>query len=126
MERVYIEFTGHSYFSGSSTSLGIGYLGGFLAYDVGCRNIDFFKDWLNDPTKRESGGNYSTVIKAGNKINIYFEYDYFELDEEADSFETTVEQLNYILDRWKEACEKKPKKIIITRDGDKVAVDFEN
>ena len=109
-----------------SSDLAISHLAYFLTSDVRCSSIDFFKQWLNNPAKLESGGNYSTVIKNGNKINIYFEYDYFELEEEADSFETTIEQLNYILDRWKEVCEKKPKKVIITRDNDKVTVKLQD
>ncbi|TET05884.1 hypothetical protein E3J79_03780 [Candidatus Dependentiae bacterium] len=114
------------YVSGKSSTVDMGYLGGFLAYDVGCKNIDSWKEWINDPKSESVSSNYSHLEKKGNKINIYWEYDYFEHEEEAESFETTVEQLNYILARWKEVCEKKPKKVIITRDGDKVTVETKN
>jgi len=113
-------------YSKINTENDIIHLGSFLTTDVKCSHVDFFKKLLNDPNITETGGDYSTVIKKGNKINIYFEVDYFEQEEDAVSFETTVQQMNYILDRWKEACEKKPNKIIITRDGDDVQVVFED
>lgn len=101
-------------------------LGNFLTDDVGCHAIKFYKEWLNDSTRLEGGGNYSHLEKQGDKIIISFEYDWFHETPGAEVFETTISELNYILDRWQEACEKRPKKIIITKDNGKVMVDFED
>ena len=78
-----------------STSPGIHHLGCFLADDVGWSNIDSFKEWLNDPKRTESGGNYSHV--RSRKIRIWFQYDHFEETPGAEYFETTVQELNTIL-----------------------------
>lgn len=108
------------------SDLKITHLGNFLTDDVGCRSVHFYKDWLNNPDDIEGGGNYSHLEKHDNKITIAFEYDWFHDTPGAEVFETTIAELNHILDRWQEACEKKPKRIIITRDQGKVTVDFED
>ena len=127
MEIVLIKWFDDVYLTSQSTSVSISHLGHFLTDDVGCRANKFYKEWLNNPEVIEGGGNYSTLIKHGNKVKIYFEYDHFEHGEAAMSLEITIDQLNYILDRWQEACEKKPNKIIITRDDrGKITVDFED
>ena len=126
MEKLTIKKVGHSYSSTESSTDAIGYLGGFLCYDIG-RNVDFFKKWLTDPSRLESGGDYSHVEKQDNKILIAFDYDWFHETPDAPVFELTLTQMNYILDRWKEALEKKPNKIIITKDDNgEIKVEFED
>lgn len=105
---------------------GIVHLTTFLTDDVGCHAIKFYKDWLNAPDEKDAGGNYSHLEKQDDKILLSFNDDWFHEVPNAPVFETTVEELSYILDRWQEACEKKPKKIIIMRDNGKIAVDFED
>ena len=108
------------YFATHATNTRIHHLGCFLTDDVGWSNIDFFKEWINDPKRTESGGNYSHVEKLGDKIRIWFQYDHFEETPGAEYFETTVQELNTILDLWKEVIEKLPAKVTITRDKGKV------
>ena len=125
MEKVIIKYLGEGgYFTKESTSQEIHHLGCFLTDDVGWSNIDFFKNWLNDPNRTESGGNYSHVEKLGDKIRIWFQYDHFEDTPGAEYFETTVEELNTILDLWKEVIEKLPAKVVITRDKGKVTFTY--
>jgi len=69
---------------------------------------------------------FMNLEKQLDKVIISFEYDWFHETPDAPVFETTINELDYILDRWQEACEKKPKKIIITHDNGKITVDFEN
>ena len=105
---------------------GIIHLTTFLTDDVGCHAIKFYREWLNNPERVEGGGNYSHLEKQGNRVLISFEYDWFHETPGAEVLEISANHLNYILDRWQEACEKKPNKIIITRDNDKISVDFED
>ena len=126
MEKLIIDKDGNSFYPGLHTSEAILYLGGFLCFDVGI-NVDFFKKWLIDPSRLESGGDYSHVEKKDNKILIAFDYDWFHETPDAPVFELTLTQMNYILDRWKEALEKKPNKIIITKDDNgEIKVEFED
>jgi hypothetical protein len=126
MEKLLITNVGDVYVSSTSSSYAIGYLGGFLCYDVGV-SVDFFKEWLADPSRVGTGGNYSQVEKHGDIITIAFEYDWFNETPGAPVFELTLTQMNYILDRWQEALEKKPNKIIITKDDSgKIKVEFED
>ena len=126
MEKLIIKKAGRFYASTKSSSDAIGYLGGFLCHDVGC-NVDFFKKWLADPSRTESGGNYSHIEKHGENITIAFDYDWFHETPGAQVFELTVSQMNYILDRWQEALEQKPNKIIITKDDNgEITVVFED
>jgi len=105
---------------------GIIHLEPFLTGDVGCHAIDFFKEWLNTPGERDAGGNYSHLEKVEDKVVLSFEYDWFHETPGAPVLEMTIDELNYILDRWREACQKKPKRIIFTRDDGKITVDFED
>ena len=125
IEHVSFEQIGNClYFSTNATNIGISNLGNFLTDDVGWSNIDFFKKWLNDASRTESGGNYSHVEKLGDKIRIWFQYDYFEETPGAEYFETSVEELNTILYLWKEVIEKRPAKVIITRDNGKITFTY--
>lgn len=125
MEQLIIKKINRSYTPVQSSSDAIHYLGCFLCIDVGS-NVGFFKEWLSDPSRLESGGDYSHVEKQGNIITIAFDYDWFHETPGAPVFTLTVKQLDYILDRWKEALEKKPNKIVITKhDNNEITVDFE-
>ena len=127
MESVLIKWFDDVYLTSKGTTVAIAHLGHFLTDDVGCISISFYKEWLNNPEDIEGGGNYSHLEKRDGKVIIAFEYDWFYETPGAEVFELTIEQMNYVLDRWQEACEKKPKKVIITRDDDgKITVDFED
>ena len=115
------------YFCEQYSDIAITHLALYLTSDVGCHANKFYKKWLNNPEDTEGGGNYSHLEKQDNKVVISFNYDWFYETLEAPILELSIEQLNYILDRWQEACEKQPNKIIIIRDDDgKVTVDFED
>jgi len=125
MEQLIIKKINRSYTPVQSSSDAIHYLAGFLCIDVGS-SVEFFKEWLSDPSRLESGGDYSHVEKQGNIITIAFDYDWFHETPGAPVFTLTLKQMNYILDRWKEALEKKPNKIVITKhDNNEITVDFE-
>ena len=126
MEKLIFKRTQDFYNIGDKTSEAILYLGGFLRFDVG-GNVKFFKKWLANPSRLESGGDYSHIEKHNDKILIAFEYDWFHETPDAPIFELTIDQLNYVLDRWAEALEKKPNKIIITKDDNgEIKVEFED
>jgi hypothetical protein len=131
MERTIINFKEDYFYPGEHTSSavsGILYLAGFLCIDVGS-SVDYIKKAFNDPSeqKYEWGyGGYSHIEQNGNNISIGFAIDQFYETPGAPVFTLTLKQMNYILDRWKEALEKKPNKIVITKhDNDEITVDFE-
>jgi hypothetical protein len=126
MEKLIIKKVGRFYSSTESSTDAIGYLGGFLCDDVG-GSVDSWREWGNDPESRSVSSNYSGLEKHGDKITIQFEYDWFHETPGAPVFELTLAQMNYILDRWQEALEKKPNKIIITKDDSgEIKVEFED
>ncbi len=126
MEQLIIDRDGNSFYPGKRTSQAIGYLGGFLCCDVG-NSVDYIREWVNNPFRGGGSGNYSHVEKHGDKITIEFEIDHFEETPNAPIFELTLSQMNYILDRWQEALEQKPNKIIITKDDNgEITVVFED
>lgn len=129
MEQLVLEYDKkHNIFWPESFSnLKIVNLGHFLTDDVNFHGINSWKEFINNPKELSTAANYSYLDKTEGKINIYFWHDYFKDNPNAEVFEVTTEQLNYILDRWQEACENKPNKIIITRDDNgKITVDFED
>jgi hypothetical protein len=126
MERLLLRWSRGFYTTAERTSQAIQCLGGFLCFDVG-GSVDSWREWVNDPESRSVSSNYSGLEKHGDKITIQFEYDWFHETPGAPVFELTLEQMNYILDRWQEALEKKPNKIIITKDDNgEIKVEFED
>jgi hypothetical protein len=126
MEQLVLKWSRDFYIPSESTSDAIHYLGGFLCFDVG-GNVDSWRQWVNDPEKHSVSSNYSGLEKYGDKITIQFEYDWFHETPGAPVFKLTLEQMNYILASWQEALEKKPNKIVITKDDNgKITVEFEN
>lgn len=126
MERLVIDNERGRFYPGERTSDAIRHLGGFLCFDVS-GSVDYFNKWIRDPEWIETGGNYSHVEKHGDKVTIEFEIDHFEETPNAPVFELTVDQMRYILDHWKEALEKRPNKIIITKDDHgAITVEFED
>jgi len=106
---------------------GMFHLAFFLTDDVGCDGVGSFKEWINDPTQIATSSNYSYLEKDEDdpsKTIIGCEVEEGEPGEVV--FETTIKQLNYILDRWGQLCKEKPKEIIITRDGDNVTLEGRN
>jgi len=85
-----------------------------------------WKEWLDNLNYNETCGRLTCLIKRGNKVHIY-RIDDDEENENTPSFETSIENLKYILDRWAQVLEEKPKKVIITQDdNDNINVTFEN
>ena len=126
MERLIIDREGNYFYPGEHTSQAICYLGGFLCSDVG-GSVDSWREWVNDPKSTNVGSNYSHLERHDNNITIAFDYDWFHETPNAPIFELTLSQMNYILDRWQEALEQKPNKIIITKDDNgEITVVFED
>ena len=124
MEKLTFKRTQDFYNIEDKTSEAILYLGGFLRFDV-AGDTKSWKEWINNPTSQDVGSNYSHLEKHNDKIFIAFDYDWFHETPGAPIFELTIDQLNYILDRWQEALEKKPNKIIITKDDNgEIKVEF--
>jgi len=102
---------------------GITHLAYFLTDDVHS-NGRTFKEFLDNPTETTTSSNYAYLKKIGNKIIIEFCWDKGNVPlKQQEVFETTKEQLKYIIDRWVELWHKDAKEILITRDGDKVTVE---
>jgi len=96
----------------------------FLTDDVGPEG-QTFKEWIDSPTETETSSNASYLEKRNNGIIIGAEWDKFDgiaLGKQH-VFETTKEQLKYIIDRWVELWHKDAKEILITRDGDNITVE---
>jgi hypothetical protein len=129
MEKLLITKVGDVYVSSTSSSYAIGYLGGFICYDVG-GSIEYIRNAFNDPVQQtyEWGyGSYAHIEQKNDQISIGFAIDQFNETPGAPVFELTLTQMNYILDRWQEALEKKPNKIIITKDDNgEIKVEFED
>lgn len=126
MEKLFFEYSQkcEHYHLKDSSGFGFYHLAYFLTDDVGCRSFNSWKEWFNDPKSTWVGSNYSDWEKDGDNLSLGFSGD---VDDDAPRWETTVEQMNYILDRWQEVCEKKPKRVIINRDDNgKITVDFED
>ena len=126
MEQLILEYNNKidHYWPQKQIGNGIMHLAFFLIDDVGCRGINNWKTFIQDPSRKWTGSNYSSLEKENDSILIGFAPD--QNLENPEVFITNETELNYILDRWQEACEKKPKRIIITRDNGKVSVDFED
>jgi len=105
-------------------SMEIGCLVMFLTSTVISPQI--WKEWLDNQNCNETCGRLTCLVKRGEKVHIY-RIDDDEEDENTPSFETSIENLKYILDRWAQVLEEKPKKVIITQDdNDNINVTFEN
>jgi hypothetical protein len=128
MQRLFFEHSSscNHYHLENASDVAISHLAFFLTDDTGCTGVQPWKDWLNNPSTRTTTSNYSYLKKSNETVEIWFEYDYLNNIPDTVPFKVTIAELNYILDRWQEACEKKPNKIIITRDQGKVTVDFED
>ena len=129
MEQVIIIKHDDMYIRTKNTNDAIGYLGGFLCSDVG-GSVDYIKKAFNDPEEQQyewGYGGYAHIEQNGGNISIGFAIDQFHETPGAPVFELTLTQMNYILDRWQEALEKKPNKIIITKDDNgEIKVEFED
>ena len=126
MEKLVIKKAGRFYSSTESSTEAIGYLGGFLCFDVG-GSVDSWREWINDPETRSVGSNYSGLEKDGDNITIAFEYDWFHETPGAPVFKLTIAQMNYILDKWQDVLQKKPNKIVITKnDTGEIRVEFKD
>lgn len=85
---------------------------------------EYVKKWLDDSTSFATGVLYEINLeKVDNKIILRYGWAYDLPLEEQNIFETTKEQLHYIIDRWLELRQQKPKEILLTRDGDKVTIE---
>jgi hypothetical protein len=107
------------------TSLRILNMAYFLLEDAKHNNIKLLKGFLSDSTQLWLLNNYSYLQKKNITITLGKESEIGNPN--APVFELTINQLNYILDRWQEALEKRPNKVIITKDDkSEIKVEFED
>ncbi len=124
-DKIVFENTGdRRYFPVKTSSVGVANLAHFLTDDVGS-DVDLWKKWISDPNNRWTNSNYSSLEKEGNAIRIWFECDYDSDDPNVEYFETTAEELNLILDKWKEVMEKLPAMVTITREDGIITFTYE-
>ena len=104
------------------SNLGILHLAHLLIDDIGC-NTNKLKKFLVDTSQIWHEENYAYLQKIDGKLFIGKSQEFAKSN--AKAFITNIKQLNYILDHWKEALEKKPNKIIITKDDNgEIKVEF--
>ena len=84
---------------------------------------EYITKWLGDSSSTFTGVYEIDLEKVGNKIILSYDWNQNAPLEEQDTFETTKEQLHYIINRWQELIKKDAKEILITRDGDKITVE---
>ena len=106
--------SGNRYSYEASNDTGLNTLYFFL--DDCCRCVNKFRKLINDPTQSRGGGNVTFWEKEGDKIIITL--DFLDDDEKYNNaFESTIEELNCIMDQWEELLKKMPEEIIMIRDN---------
>ena len=119
---------GHYHPKGGSyaSSIGIGFLGIFLAEDVGS-NIRGFKDWALNDAETITGSN-ATALEKENGFVVIFDGTESMTDEiRANGLKIPLAQFIQLLDDWKEeVCEKKPKEVIIKYENDLFFIETKN
>ena len=94
-------------------------LGNFFSSDYRVfKKFNFVDDWLDDPDKFYLSGNLSYLEKKKDLIIIG---DLFE-NEFDKKFCLSIRTFKKLLDDWEKIVSKKPKEIIITKEGDTVTV----
>lgn len=86
-----------------------------------------YKKWLYQKAEDWIGGNTCYLRRNDEDENIIMIGDNIDPHEPDEIiFETTVDQLASILDRWAELCRQMPKEIIIIRDGNDIWLEGKN
>ena len=86
------------------------------------KKFDFVDDWLNDPTQNCISGNLIYLEKRDGMI---FFGDLFGKDNEI-RISLSTKVFKKLLDDWEKVVRQKPKKIIITKNGDEMKVEGKN
>lgn len=92
----------------------------FLTDDSGCSGSDRWINWLRSTNETARGGNYTWLEKEEGNIIMSSQYtdDPYEW-----TFESTIDDLVYILQEWQKLCSVKKREIIITRENGKLKVE---
>lgn len=118
-----------SYGIAEATENSIWRLAAFLARDVQIiKNSEnsAYKKWLYQKAENWIGGNACYLRRSDEDENIIMIGDNIDPHEPDEIiFETTVDQMASILDRWAELCRQMPKEIII-RDGNDIWLESKN
>ncbi len=127
MDKIILErVEGRLYFPQKTSSSAASNLAHFLNDDVGSIGYPYLKEFVNSSQEYDDAcGNYAHVEKIGNVFRIWFEYDYSHDIPGAEYFETTVEELNLILDKWQEVMEKLPAMVTIMRENGVITFTYE-
>jgi len=95
-------------------------IGNFFSGDYRVfKKFDFVDDWLNDPTQHCISGN---LIYLEKKDGMIFFGDLLGEDDQ-ERIGLTIEAFKKLLDDWEKVVQQKPKKIIITKEGDEITVE---
>lgn len=101
-------------------------LGRFLFNDVG-HNAEAYKAKLNDANWDLINFEYTFLKKQDNQISIY-SFQTYNNDFDIPVFKLNLKQLLYILDKWKEAIEKKVEKFIVDKNiaSNSISVEYKD
>lgn len=113
MEYVSLARQDNHYFIEKWNSSQMEMLGSFLQSDAGSRIYNWI-DWLKNTRYKDTSSNFSFLEKEGNNIVIgcQFSEDPYEW-----TFESSIDDLVYILEEWQKLCSAKKREIIITREN---------
>ena len=126
MDKLTLRLTKNMSYKKDPTTIGFEILAGFLLYDVNMYGSKAWKEFIDHSDKTFDFGNYCYLEKDGYSVTIGFE-DRYNIVNAKETLKITKKQLSYIIDRWQEALEKKPSKIIITKDDNgEIKVEFED
>lgn len=127
MENLTLQLSSDTQYIGKASSIGMGILEGFLFYDVGAKNNESWKAFIGNPNATFELGNYSYLKKIDNGLVLGFQDHWAISDKDEDVLQLTLAQMNYILDKWQDALQKKPNKIVIIKDDKgEIRVEFKD
>jgi len=94
----------------------------FLTTDYFVYFPGFLMKWLSDPAQDATNANLTYLQKEDGMIVVGDLYE----EEPIIVFQIPIDRFAKFLDDWKKVIDKKPKKIIITKEGDEITVESKN
>lgn len=121
-EFVTFDFTADGYSSNKFSSNTMCDLGSFFSTDYCLYGFDFLMEWANDPEQDCATANVTYLEKKNGNISIGDLYG----KEPFETFNLPMEGFVKLLKDWERVTKQRPKKIIITKEGDDVTVEGKN
>ena len=94
----------------------------FLTTDYFVYFSGFLTKWLNDSTQDSTNANITYLQKKNGMVVIGDLYE----KEPIVVFQLPIDRFTKLLGDWEKVVRQKPKKIIITKDGDKITIESKN